>query len=95
MKTIKEELILNGVRPNIQGYHYIIEAVEIASEILKNHKCVFKVIGNIYKTLAVKHETTESKIERSIRHAISIYSKKTKQHFKNGEFIFYFAEMKN
>jgi len=58
-----------GVPAHIKGYHYLREAIMLSiydSEMLES---VTKVL---YPTVAKKFDTTSSRVERAIRHAIEI-----------------------
>lgn len=58
-----------GVPSHISGYGYIRDGVLM---ILNNDKKVGLVTKKIYPELANKYETTPSRVERAIRHAIEI-----------------------
>ena len=58
-----------GVPSHISGYGYIRDGVLM---ILNNDKKVGLVAKKIYPELANKYETTPSRVERAIRHAIEI-----------------------
>ena len=63
--TILNEL---GIYPNLLGYKYIIDAIQICVNDVKInsiHKQIYPDIGNRY-------DTEPSRVERAIRHAISI-----------------------
>lgn len=76
-KIIGDKLIAAGIYPDIKGFTYIIDAVEI-----------FKP-GNplmeLYAGVAEKHGVTSIRVERCIRHA----KERTKQYknLGNGQFI--------
>lgn len=66
------KLLLNiGISSNIQGYHYIIRAVEI----IKKQK-IHTNTTTIYEIVSKEYETTPSAVERGIRHAIQKSYKK-------------------
>jgi hypothetical protein len=54
----------NGVLPNIKGFSYLQEAVEIGK-----HKT--EKVMEIYKIIALNHNDSAIRVERAIRHAIS------------------------
>ena len=58
-----------GVPAHIKGYHYLREAI-LAS--LANGALLESVTKSLYPTVAERFETTPSRVERTIRHAIEI-----------------------
>ena len=58
-----------GIPAHIKGYHYLRDAIIMAVEDMD----VLNAITNIlYPTVAKKHQTTASRVERAIRHAIEV-----------------------
>ena len=58
-----------GVPAHIKGYHYLRTAILSAIDNSKLMECVTKLL---YPCVAQKYETTSSRVERAIRHAIEI-----------------------
>lgn len=58
-----------GVPAHIKGYHYLREAILLSVEDKEMLESVTKVL---YPTVAKKFNTTASRVERAIRHAIEI-----------------------
>lgn len=58
-----------GIPPHISGYHYIREAIKIA---ILQPKCMNKITKELYPSVAKKFKTTPSKVERAIRHALTV-----------------------
>ena len=58
-----------GVPAHIKGYHYLREAIMLA---VKNSEIINSVTKQLYPTVAKKHSTTSSRVERAIRHAIEV-----------------------
>ena len=58
-----------GVPAHIKGYHYLREAIILA---VKNSEIINSVTKQLYPTVAKKHTTTSSRVERAIRHAIEV-----------------------
>ena len=60
-------LRLIGVQPNVRGWRYIVDGVKLvaADEELAHH-----MTKELYPAIAAKHDTTPSRVERCIRHAI-------------------------
>ncbi len=58
-----------GVPAHIKGYHYLREAIILA---IKDHDIINAVTKQLYPTVAKKHDTTSSRVERAIRHAIEV-----------------------
>ncbi len=58
-----------GVPAHIKGYHYVREAIILSVE---NSDMINAVTKRLYPTVAEKYETTPSRVERAIRHAIEV-----------------------
>ena len=58
-----------GVPAHIKGYHYLREAIILT---IKNNDSMNSVTKVLYPTVAKKHSTTASRVERAIRHAIEV-----------------------
>ena len=58
-----------GVPAHIKGYHYLREAILMS---VKNAETINSVTKTLYPTVAKKHKTTSSRVERAIRHAIEV-----------------------
>ncbi len=58
-----------GVPAHIKGYHYLREAIILS---IKNSGIINSVTKLLYPTVAKKHSTTSSRVERAIRHAIEV-----------------------
>ncbi len=58
-----------GVPAHIKGYHYLREAILLS---VKNSEYMNSVTKILYPTVAKKHNTTSSRVERAIRHAIEV-----------------------
>ena len=58
-----------GIPAHIKGYHYLREAIIIS---VKNGDVINSVTKTLYPTVAKKHSTTSSRVERAIRHAIEV-----------------------
>ena len=58
-----------GVPAHIKGYHYLREAILMAVDDIDIMNSVTKCL---YPSVAKKHGTTSSRVERAIRHAIEV-----------------------
>lgn len=58
-----------GIPAHIKGYHYLRDAILMAIEDLDVLNAITKIL---YPTIAKKHQTTSSRVERAIRHAIEV-----------------------
>ena len=58
-----------GIPAHIKGYHYLIDAIMMAVEDMDVLNAITKVL---YPTVAKMHQTTASRVERAIRHAIEV-----------------------
>lgn len=70
-KELRKFLLRIGISSNIQGYHYILDAINFISK-----QKIHTNITTVYEFICKKHETTPSAVERSIRHAIQQSYKK-------------------
>lgn len=67
--TITEMIHQLGVPAHIKGYHYLRTAIFASVE---NPELLDSVTKLLYPTVAQKYNTTSSRVERAIRHAIEI-----------------------
>ena len=58
-----------GVPAHIKGYHYLRDAIAMSVEDMEMLGAVTKIL---YPEIAKKHNTTSSRVERAIRHAIEV-----------------------
>ena len=58
-----------GVPAHIKGYHYLREAIILS---VKNSDIVNSITKLLYPTVAKNYNTTASRVERAIRHAIEV-----------------------
>ncbi len=58
-----------GIPAHIKGYHYLRDAIIMAVEDMDVLNAITKVL---YPTVAKKYQTTSSRVERAIRHAIEV-----------------------
>ena len=58
-----------GIPAHIKGYHYLRDAILMAIEDMDVLNAVTKVL---YPTVTKMHQTTASRVERAIRHAIEV-----------------------
>ena len=68
-KTISKMLHTLGVPSHIKGYIYIREGINI---MIESSEMVGGITKEIYPEIAKKYNTTSSRVERAIRHAIEI-----------------------
>lgn len=66
-KKVENALIEMGIYPNLKGFGYICEAVEILE---KNNRDM-KIVDGVYQEIAEKVGVTKLSVERAIRHAIA------------------------
>lgn len=69
-----EEKITNifitvGIPAHIKGYQFLREAVKLA---ISNPEIINSITKKLYPTIAEKYDTSASKVERAIRHAIEV-----------------------
>lgn len=58
-----------GIPANIKGYYYLRSAVEIASE---DMSLIYQITKRLYPSIADMYDTTWTRVERAIRHAIEV-----------------------
>ena len=58
-----------GVPAHIKGYQYIRYSIMLA---VKDESIIGSITKTLYPTVAKKHNTTSSRVERAIRHAIEV-----------------------
>ena len=58
-----------GIPPHIKGYGYLREGIKIT---VQNPHIINNVTKELYPTIADKFNTSPSKVERAIRHAIEV-----------------------
>lgn len=58
-----------GIPAHIKGYHYLRDSIMMAIEDMDVLNAITKIL---YPTVAKKHHTTSSRVERAIRHAIEV-----------------------
>ena len=58
-----------GIPAHIKGYHYLRDAIIMAVDDMDVLSAITKVL---YPTIAKMHQTTASRVERAIRHAIEV-----------------------
>lgn len=76
-ETLKRDLELDvtniiheiGVPAHIKGYQYLRDAILMSIEDMEMLNSITKIL---YPTIAKKHQTTPSRVERAIRHAIEV-----------------------
>lgn len=68
-EKISNIFISIGIPPHIKGYAYLREGIKMAVE---NPSIINNVTKELYPNIAAKFETSASKVERAIRHAIEV-----------------------
>ncbi len=58
-----------GIPAHIKGYQYIRYSIMLA---IKDQSIINSITKTLYPTVAKKHKTTSSRVERAIRHAIEV-----------------------
>ena len=72
-KVIEEKItnifITVGIPAHIKGYHFLREAIKLA---IDTPEIINSITKKLYPAIAEKFETSPSKVERAIRHAIEV-----------------------
>ena len=58
-----------GIPAHIKGYQYLRDAIILSVNDMEMLNSITKIL---YPTIAKKHQTTSSRVERAIRHAIEV-----------------------
>ncbi len=69
IKYISDTIIALGIPASLNGYNYIKEALKLTVFDIER---LDKITGRLYPDIAKKYNTTSSRVERSIRHAIEV-----------------------
>lgn len=67
--TINEMLLKLGIAPHYLGFHYLKKAIEIVKDNFEKKQFIFNYTA-LYHDVAKEMNTTASRVERAIRHAI-------------------------
>ncbi|MBE5756415.1 MAG: sporulation transcription factor Spo0A [Clostridiales bacterium] len=68
-EKISKIFINVGIPPHIKGYSYLREGVKMA---VNNPEIINNITKKLYPKIGEKYETSASKVERAIRHAIEV-----------------------
>lgn len=68
-RIISDTTLRIGVPPHIQGYRYVQVAVRL---VLENPDMIHRITKELYPAVARTCDTTNTKVERSIRHAVGV-----------------------
>lgn len=101
-QNITSHMIQLGIPANLRGYYYIYQAIIMA---WNDFELIFSVTKQLYSNIANKFETSDQRVEKSIRDAIEATWSKNPEYFKkffgnptwrekpsNAEFIATFVE---
>jgi two-component system response regulator (stage 0 sporulation protein A) len=66
---IRQVLLELGVPEHIKGHRFLVTAI---SEAVKNAELIDYITRELYPTVASNHNTTASRVERAIRHAVEL-----------------------
>ena len=68
-EKISNIFITVGIPAHIKGYHFLREAIKMA---IDTPEIINSITKKLYPAIAEKFETSASKVERAIRHAIEV-----------------------
>lgn len=68
-KQISKIFVSIGIPPHIKGYQYLRSAVKMC---IKDTGIISAITTRLYPDVAKEYNTTSSKVERAIRHAIEV-----------------------
>lgn len=78
-KDIRQYLIQLGFRPSIKGFNYIASSIELC---MKDQNYLHSITKSLYPDVARIHSTKATRVERAIRHAITLASDNPNSMFK-------------
>lgn len=58
-----------GIPPHIKGYDYAMDAIMMVAQ---DKDAIHSVTKRLYPEVAKRHQTTPSRVERAIRHAVEV-----------------------
>lgn len=68
-KEITQVMLAMGIPANIKGYQYLREGILLSMDDMEMVNYITKML---YPSIAKRYNTTSSRVERSIRHAIDV-----------------------
>ena len=68
-KSIVQMLIKLGVQQHLSGFDYLITAIKL---VIEDNEYKFHIVKELYPKIAEIHNTTDTAVERAIRHAIRL-----------------------
>ncbi len=74
---VTEVMLAMGIPANIKGYQYIREGILLSMSDMEMVNYITKLL---YPLIAKKYQTTSSRVERSIRHAIELAWQRGQMH---------------
>lgn len=74
-----------GVPANVKGYLYLRDAIMM---VIDNVELLSGVTKELYPSIADKYNTTSSRVERAIRHAIEVASERSKANMSKSPTLF-------
>lgn len=74
-KKLVDILLSVGITANLQGYYYLKESIKL---VIENPYYIGSITKVMYPKIASKFETTASRVERAIRHALEVAYNKGK-----------------
>jgi two-component system, response regulator, stage 0 sporulation protein A len=78
IEIIISDLLLSlSITPNLKGYHNLKKAIRL---VLHDYSYINSITTRLYPDIATYYETTNSQVERSIRHSIETYWMGNKNH---------------
>lgn len=83
-KRIINFLLSSGFKPNLNGFRYLYEAIDMT---IKNRNVLPPVTKVVYPTIGEKFNETAGRVERCIRHTIRTSSQTKIKYMKCSEFI--------
>ena len=72
-RELRRIMVKLGIFPNLKGYDYLMSAIRIA---MRDSTVIKNMTGRLYPTIAKEYDTTKGAVERGIRHAIDVATRR-------------------
>ena len=82
-EKIMEVLLSIGISANLNGYHFLKDSIRM---VIDDPSYINNITKKMYPAVADRWSTTTSKVERSIRHALTVSYNKGKMIYLNNLF---------
>lgn len=85
-RAIADLLRKSGIPAHLRGYDFLVQAIKLA---YGNKEYIYNITKRLYPKLAKDNETTASRVERTMRHAIEVAFDRGDVEFLNENFTYH------